>query len=81
MGRGIQIYTRCRIIRGVLVQVHARDRYERFRGVFACMGPGDGPVRALGREDDPLLERCQPLHDDFQHLGGDGFLDGPVFVG
>ena len=47
MGRGIQIYTRCSIIRGVLVQVHARDRYERFRSVFACMGPGDGPIRPI----------------------------------
>ena len=55
--RGIQIYKRCSIIRGVLIQVHARDRYERFMGVFACMGPGDGPVRALGGQ----------LSDDFPH--------------
>ncbi len=33
---------------GVPVQVHERDRYGRFGGVFAGMGPLDGPVRALG---------------------------------
>ncbi len=30
----------------VLVQVHERDRYGHSGGVFACMGPGDGPIRA-----------------------------------
>ena len=31
----------------VPVQVHERDRYGHFVGVFACMGPGAGPIRAL----------------------------------
>ena len=35
------------------VQVHERDRYGRFGGVFARMGPVDGPVRIL--EWQPLL--------------------------
>ena len=32
----------------VPVQVQGMDRYGHFGGVFACMGPVDGPVRALG---------------------------------
>ena len=39
-GRGIQIHQ-------VLIQVQVRDRYGHFGGVFACIGPVDGPVRAL----------------------------------
>ena len=41
----------------VPVQVHERDRYGRFGGVFARMGPGDGPVRALGLQPRLLLGR------------------------
>ena len=32
----------------VPVKVHERDRYGHLGGVFACMSPVDGPVRALG---------------------------------
>ena len=34
-------------VRQVPVQVQVHDRYGHFEGVFACMGPADGPVRAL----------------------------------
>ena len=33
--------------RQVPAQVHVRDRYGHLGGVFACMGPVDGPIRAL----------------------------------
>ena len=33
------------------------DLYEHFRGVFACIGPAHGPVRALGLQPRLLLGR------------------------
>ena len=62
---------RCR----VPVQVQVRDRYGRFGGVFAGMGPVNGPVRALGLQPRLLLGRIvvflRHLHAEVEKDGQD----------
>ena len=50
----------------VLVPVQRMDLYKHFGGIFACMGPSSGPVRA------PASLILQPFN-------GDADVDGQVF--
>ena len=54
-------------MRQMPVQVHERDRYGHFRGVFACIGPVDGPVRALGFQQGKFIRSTKPGRSNRQH--------------